>query len=108
MNGRPRTQAERIAVLETQYTTIIDLIGKVSGDVETIKKAHVDLAKIIDHINGKTCETRTMVSEMKPHVDTIANWKVFWQLAGFVGAGLAGVAGAAFAAWSYVKAHIIW
>ncbi|MGL4297101.1 MAG: hypothetical protein ACRCTG_15420 [Aestuariivirga sp.] len=73
---------------------------------DRIEKA---LGTIIENQRAGAADREQMkadISDMKPHVKTVAAAKTFWTVAGWVSATLGAIAGAFYGLWLFVQPYI--
>jgi len=106
---KARTDGERIAVVEEK----IDQIEKVATErhhflTEKIDQIlHGQQAGASDRADIKRdmAAMKTDIGSMKPHVQTVADAKTFWSVAGKIGAVTTTLGAAGYGAWVWVKPY---
>ncbi len=102
---------ERVAVVEEK---VDQLHARLAAHEEHVNSK---LDQILDgqrigqedrrNMRGQMSALATEVKAMKPHVQTVAEWKTVWKALGLISAAAAGIGSAVALGWSYVKPFIM-
>lgn len=102
---------ERVAVVENKldqlHERLADHEKHVNSKLDLILEGQRVGQEDRRDMRAQMSAMSTEVKAMKPHVQTVAEWKTIWKALGLISAAAAGIGSAVAIGWSHIKPFIL-